>query len=87
MNRQRLTGRIARLIPERGFGFIKADDDGLDYFFHMSELRADRTFMELEQGEAVTFIPQVKPEKGPRASDVTLTDEQGNREDGERSEA
>ena len=62
------TGSIARVIGERGFGFI-AGDDGKQYFFHRDGLTPTLVFEELAGGEKVTFEIEVNP-KGPRATQI-----------------
>lgn len=64
-----MTGVIKRIVRDRGFGFVKADD-GSEYFFHASALRGGLTFQLLEEGEVVRFEPEESP-KGPRAGQVT----------------
>lgn len=59
-------GKINKIQPDRGFGFIKADDK--DYFFHTSQCVTD--FRELEQGDRVRFELDQNNKKGPRAKDV-----------------
>jgi CspA family cold shock protein len=61
-------GTIKKLVTERGFGFIQADD-GKEYFFHRSSTEAD--FEGLRGGELVTFEVEPSP-KGPRAGRVKL---------------
>jgi CspA family cold shock protein len=61
-------GTIKKLVSDRGFGFISAED-GKDYFFHRSGTDAD--FDRLEGGERVQFEVESSP-KGPRASNVRL---------------
>jgi cold shock protein len=61
-------GTIKKIVPDRGFGFIAADD-GKEYFFHRSE--AEASFDSLRGGEGVTFQVEASP-KGPRASRVRL---------------
>ncbi len=64
------TGTITRLISGKGFGFIKADGDGTDYFFHRSGLGRG-SFDELRGGERVEF--EIEPsERGPRAGRVQV---------------
>lgn len=62
------TGSIAKVIAERGFGFI-AGDDGKQYFFHRDGLTPPLAFDELAGGEKVTFEIEANP-KGPRATRV-----------------
>ena len=46
-------GTIKRLVPDRGFGFIKSGEDA-DIFFHRSELQGT-DFAALREGQAVEF--------------------------------
>ena len=62
------SGIIKKLVAERGFGFIAADD-GKEYFFHRSGTVAD--FDRLTGGEQVSFQVEPSP-KGPRAAKVQL---------------
>ena len=62
------TGTVKKLVSERGFGFIAADD-GKEYFFHRSALAATLDFDRLAGGEKVQFEIEQSP-KGPRASQV-----------------
>jgi CspA family cold shock protein len=64
-----LKGKIKRLIRERGFGFIVAED-GSEVFFHRSTLeKAD--FDALEEDTSVEFNVEKGP-KGPRATNVRV---------------
>jgi CspA family cold shock protein len=60
-------GRIKKIIPDRGFGFVRADD-GNEVFFHRTELTAV-DFDALQEGEQVTFDIVESP-KGPRARNL-----------------
>lgn len=62
------TGTIKKIVVERGFGFISADD-GTEYFFHRSGTQAD--FDGLRGGESVSFEVEASP-KGPRAGHVQV---------------
>jgi len=62
-------GTIAKLVRDRGFGFIRGND-GKDVFFHRSGLN-NLNFDELEQGTTVDFEVENSP-KGPRANKVRL---------------
>jgi cold shock protein len=67
--RQRLlAGNIKRVVFERGFGFIAADD-GKEYFFHRSGLDSSMDFDRLDGGERVSFEIE-RSDKGPRARSV-----------------
>ncbi len=62
-----MTGKIARLT-DKGFGFIKADGQDKDLFFHNSAL-VGVAFNDLREGDAVTFETE-DSDKGPRATNV-----------------
>ncbi|MEO6326981.1 MAG: cold shock domain-containing protein [Thermoanaerobaculia bacterium] len=64
-----MNGTIKRLVSDKGFGFILADD-GNEYFFHNSACNGVR-FDELREGQAVTFERGQGP-KGPRGENVRL---------------
>ena len=62
------TGTIKKLVSERGFGFITADD-GKEYFFHRSAVAPQLDFDRLTGGEKVQFEIEQDP-KGARARNV-----------------
>ena len=62
------TGTIKKVISDRGFGFITAED-GKEYFFHRDGLTASVEFDRLAGGERVTFDVEQSP-KGARAKNV-----------------
>jgi CspA family cold shock protein len=64
-----MTGKIQRIIAEKGFGFIAAAD-GKEYFFHSSAV-AGGSFDTLYPGQEVTFDVGQGP-KGPRAENVKV---------------
>ena len=65
------TGTIKKLVSDRGFGFIAAED-GREYFFHRTGLDSSINFDSLAGGERVSF--EVEPsQKGPRANRIKLT--------------
>jgi CspA family cold shock protein len=64
-----LKGKIKRLIRERGFGFIIAED-GNEVFFHRSALEKE-DFDALEEDTSVEFNLERGP-KGPRAMNVRV---------------
>src|SRR5262249_42922836 len=63
------TGTIARLLIDKGFGFIR-DEGGIEHFFHRSSVRG-AVFEVLREGQRVEFTPE-ESQKGPRAGDVRL---------------
>ena len=63
------TGKIKKLVRERGFGFI-SDTDGREVFFHQSSLM-DAQFDALKDEENVEFEIENSP-KGPRAINVRI---------------
>ena len=62
------TGTIKKVVSDRGFGFISAED-GKDYFFHRNGLTSSLDFDRLTGGEKVQFEIEQSP-KGPRATNV-----------------
>jgi len=64
-----MTGKIKRLVSDKGFGFILASN-GTEYFFHSSAC-AGEPFDSLREGQDVTFDVGQGP-KGPRAEAVRL---------------
>jgi CspA family cold shock protein len=63
------TGTIKKVVADRGFGFITAED-GKDYFFHRDGLDSSLDFDRLAGGEKVTFEVEASP-RGPRATKVS----------------
>ncbi len=60
-------GTIQKLIPDKGFGFIKGERG--DIFFHHSAL-VGTTIETLQEGQLVEYEEGRGP-KGPRAENVT----------------
>src|SRR3954469_24054191 len=65
------TGTIARLLIDKGFGFIR-DEGGTEHFFHRSSVRG-AVFELLREGQRVEFTPEDSG-KGPRAGEVRLVE-------------
>ena len=61
------TGKIKKLVSDRGFGFI-ADTDGREVFFHQSSL-VETSFSDLTESQDVEFEVE-NSAKGPRAINV-----------------
>ena len=60
------TGKITRLVRDRGFGFIKASDSSEEIFFHSSSVD-DTTFDELSEGQEVEFDAEPDPKQPNRS--------------------
>ena len=80
-------GTIARLVPERGFGFI-SDQHGREYFFQRSALMGVE-FEDLAPGTGVEFgarppDPGDAPGEHPRAVSIRLADNASEAPDHER---
>jgi len=66
-----MTGRIKKILQDKGFGFITPDDGGDDVFFHRSRVAPKVQFEDLREGDEVQY--QVRPgEKGPQAFDLKV---------------
>lgn len=69
-----MKGTIKRLIKDRGFGFIRAED-GREIFFHRTAVKSTY-FESLMEGQFVEFdvekISKGSEAKGPRAVNVRL---------------
>lgn len=63
------SGTVKKVVSDRGFGFISADEDGKDYFFHRDGLDRSLDFERLAGGEKVIFEVEASP-RGPRAVKV-----------------
>ncbi len=61
-------GIVAKLFPDRGYGFIEADGDGHEIYFHENSLLGIR-FDKLSVGARVRFAEE-DGDKGPQASSV-----------------
>lgn len=66
-----MKGKVKRLIRDRGFGFITAEDD-TEVFFHRSEL-VEADFDTIEEGADVEFDLE-SGAKGPRAVKVKVAE-------------
>jgi cold shock CspA family protein len=55
-----LAGKVKRMVPERGFGFIAATD-GSDYFFHFTDLLPGFEFGDMHEGLEVAFEVKNQP--------------------------
>lgn len=62
-----MKGKVVRFNPEKGFGFIKSDDEK-DIFFHYSSLMMEG-FKTIEPNTEVEFDVE-ESEKGLRAKNI-----------------
>jgi len=67
------TGKIKKIVSERGFGFIN-DSDGREVFFHQTGL-VGAQFSDLTAETQVEFDIENSP-KGPRAVNVHVVAQQ-----------
>jgi CspA family cold shock protein len=63
------TGKIKKLVRDRGFGFI-SDTDGREVFFHQNAL-VEVKFDALNEDQSVTYDVE-KSDKGLRAVNVRV---------------
>ncbi len=66
---QKPLGRVSKLFPDEGYGFITTME-GVDYYFHENAVLGGK-FDDLEIGTAVTFV-EGTGDKGPQASSVSI---------------
>ncbi|MBI4279407.1 MAG: cold shock domain-containing protein [Armatimonadetes bacterium] len=66
-------GKIKRIFAERGYGFIRLEDNS-EVFFHRSSVK-DTAFESLAEGQEVEVQVQ-SAARGPRASEVKPVQEQ-----------
>lgn len=66
-----MTGQILRLRADKGFGFVKCDDDGKELFFHRTRCLESTPFEKLKLKDYVKFHLE-DHEKGCRAVDLEL---------------
>ncbi|MCK5589344.1 MAG: cold shock domain-containing protein [Candidatus Pacebacteria bacterium] len=62
-------GTVARIIADKGFGFITREGEEKDLFFHRNEVPNEQ-FENLREGDTVSFEVQ-DGDKGPSAVQVT----------------
>jgi cold shock CspA family protein len=60
------TGKITRLVRDRGFGFIQAEGSSEEVFFHRSALESG-SFDALNEGGTVEFESEPDPKQPNRS--------------------
>ncbi len=63
------SGTIARVLIDKGYGFIR-DEGGVEHYFHRSAVRRG-VFELLREGQRADFTIE-ESTKGPRAGEVRL---------------
>ena len=66
---KKVIGTVKWFNPEKGYGFIKAED-GKEIFIHYSAIQSDG-YKTLEEGQKVQF-EIVEGNRGPQAANVSL---------------
>lgn len=67
------TGTIAKIIEDKGFGFIKPEAGDKDLFFHARSVVGEVIFDDMREGDTVVYEVEEGP-KGLAAVDVEKTD-------------
>jgi ribosomal subunit interface protein len=70
-------GRVTRIFPDEGYGFLETAD-GREIYFHANSV-LDGAFGRLEVGTEVRFAEEAG-EKGPQASTVSIVGKEGKHE-------
>ena len=68
-----MKGTVKWFDVRKGYGFI-ADEDGIDYFVHFSEIQTEG-FKRLRDGQKVNFEPGEDDKKRSVAKQVTVEEE------------
>ena len=67
-----MQGSIVRLVRDRGFGFIKAEN-GSEVFFHATGVKGSTPFDNLSEGQTVSYDKEQDSRgRGERAVNVQL---------------
>lgn len=72
---ERKIGTIARMFPDRVFGFIHCPAEDRDYFFHQAQLE-NVPFSKLQPGDAVSFLSGIGPNGKVEAQEIRKEDYQ-----------
>jgi CspA family cold shock protein len=66
------TGTTVLFNAQKGWGFIKDEDTGTEYFCHFSAILMDG-YKKLDVGDEVTFDVETGPKGKPQACNVRVT--------------
>ena len=67
-----MTGTVKTLKKNSGFGFIRGDEDNIEYFFHMTACSSRNVFNEMVEGKTRVRFEVKDNSKGPRAESVVV---------------
>ena len=67
-------GTVVWFNNAKGFGFIKNNESGEEYFVHYSAIEADG-YKQLDQGQRVDFNVEIGPKGKPQAANVRVVQE------------
>lgn len=59
-------GTVVWFNNAKGYGFLKGEADGVEYFVHYSAIQADG-YKQLDQGQRVSFDVEIGPKGKPQA--------------------
>ena len=65
-------GTVRRLVPNKGFGFIRDDHTESEYFFHASVIESPGIFTNVYEGQKVEGDVNLEAAKGPRMLSLRL---------------
>ena len=68
------TGKVVQFSAEKGWGFIRFDEDGTDIFCHWSAIQQDG-YKKLETGQRVQFGTEIGPKGKVQACNVYIIEE------------
>jgi cold shock protein len=70
----RQSGTVKFYNSQRGYGFIKPDDGGRDFFVHITAVE-QAGLKGLNEGQRISFdVEPDKKGKGPKAVNLVITD-------------
>jgi CspA family cold shock protein len=67
-----MKGTVKFFHPKRGFGFIRSDENGEEYYFHFTGL-VGRSMVDKENSVEFELGPSTNG-KGPQAKNIRLVD-------------